>query len=76
MHIAMSLKVVSTEAYLSPDHEFCLHGDLVWEKLGMDLAHHCARMLLHPTLARPRCHQHRCLAELDDEHEGGDGWRP
>ena len=24
MHIAMSLKVVSTEAYLSPDHEFCL----------------------------------------------------
>ena len=59
-----------------PDHEFYLHGDLVWMKLGMDLAHHCARMLLHPTLARPRCHQHRCLAELDDEHEGGDGWRP
>ena len=72
MHIAMSLKVVSTEAYLSPDHEFYLHGDLVWEKLGMDLAHHFARML-HPTLARPRCHQHRCLAELDDEHEAMDG---
>ena len=31
----MSLKVVSTEAYLSPDHEFCLHGDLVWVKLAL-----------------------------------------